>query len=344
MKRIIKKLYKALIKRSGRLRRLVFRLYRAAFSDEQIPNGEYNDVFTEKATFTGFPLDYFSSILLSREERIIELKQTFYRYCHYYLDLDNPKTFNQKINWLKLNYYTKDMSTCVDKYEFKQYIAEHLGEGYTVPVYGVWENENQIDFNSLPERFVLKSTLQSDAKHIILIKDKSSVDMDRLKTVLSSWLSPQNSLVNSFCTAYKFDKPRIIAEEFLEPSNGGIVDYKFYCYNGVCRHFLVCEDRGANTKYTNYDMAFNCLMLSPNSYCPSEPFIPPEHFKEMLSIAAKLAEPFPFVRVDFYDVNGKLYVGELTFYPGGGYNTYCEDWDLKLGSYLKLPEANVSNE
>ena len=146
--------------------------------------------------------------------------------------------------------------------------------------------------------------------------------------MLSNWLQEWN---NYYYQSFEWDskdiKPRIIAEKLLEPSCGEIVDYKFYCYNGKCRHFLICKDRKTKTKYINYDLDFNCIKLSPNSYVADTKFEKNVLFDEMLAMAEKLSKPFPLVRVDFYDVDGKLYVGELTFSPGGGFNTYYEEWD-----------------
>ena len=349
--KVIKNFIKSIIRKSRWLRKIIYKLYPVALpyktSDLEVELIENENFYKKKmfkiprkATYQGHSFEYLNSRILTKEERICELKQVFYKYCGYYLDIDNPKTFNQKIQWLKMYYKDPRMARCVDKAEFKNYIEEQLGEGYTVPLYGVWEKEGLIDFDALPDSFVLKSTLQSDGRHIIVVKDKSMYDMDYLKTVLSSWLIPRNSLRSSYCNAYNHLRTRILAEEMLEPEEGGIDDYKFYCYNGVCRHFLVCKDRGEKTKYINYDLDLNCIKLSPKSYITEEKFDRTPDFDKMLEIAEKLAMPFPFVRVDFYFVNGRIYVGELTFYPGGGYNTYYREWDTQLGQYMELPEAN----
>lgn len=301
---------------------------------------EERTLFTPKALYSGYSVEYLNAKILTKKERACELKRIFYRNVGYYLDLDNPKTFNQKIQWLKLNYSNSDQSRCVDKAEFKNYITEVLGEEYTVPNYGAYENENDINFDVLPNKFVLKSNVQSDARHIILVTDKNKLNIDKVKTILSTWLLKKNNLCSSYCNAYWTVTPKIVVEKFLEAKSGGINDYKFYCYNGKCKHFLICKDRQTKTKYINYDMNFNCIKPSPNSYIEH---IKPEdvgELKKMISLAEKLAAPFPFVRVDFYDLDGKLYVGELTFYPGGGYNTYSREWDEKFGSYLELPNAN----
>ncbi len=270
------------------------------------------------------------------------VEQMAYRVTGRFPDLEHPVGFNEKMQWMRLHYHDPLMTRCVDKCSFKDYIRETVGGQYVVPLYGVWDNVNDIDFDSLPESFVLKSTWGWGDLQNILVRKKEKLDINRAKAVMADWLMPWN---NYYYQSFEWDSkdvpPRIIAEKLLQPSRGGIVDYKFYCFNGVCRYFLVCKDRKTETKYINYDLDFNCLKLSPNSYVTRERFQDPGNFQEMLSLAEKLAKPFPLVRVDFYDVDGKLYVGELTFSPGGGFNTYYDEWDRKIGSWLTLPEANV---
>lgn len=346
MKGFIKNLLKRIFSRFPWLRRFVSRLNGLAngrgkgdtISGIKIKPEERN-LFTSKALYSGYSVEYLNARALTKKERACELKKIFYSKVGYYLDLDNPKTFNQKIQWLKLNYLNPAMPRCVDKAEFKNYIDEQLGKGYTVPNYGAYENENDIDFDALPNKFVLKSNVQSDARHILLITDKTKLDIDKAKTVMATWLLKKNNLCCSYCSAYWNVTPKIVVEEFLDTGSDGINDYKFYCYNGKCRHFLVCKDRQTKTKYINYDMNFNCIKPSPNSYYHEGQCEDIDSIKEMIKLAEKLAAPFPFVRVDFYDVKGKIYVGELTFYPGGGYNSYSREWDEKFGEYLVLPET-----
>lgn len=273
------------------------------------------------------------------------IEQMAYRVTKRFPNLDNPKGFNEKIQWMRFHYHDPLMTKCADKCSFKDYIRETVGEKYVVPLYGVWENVNDIDFDSLPDSFALKSTWGWGDLQNILVTNKKALSYDHAKALLADWLQPWN---NYYYQSFEWDskdiKPRAIAEELLQPSSGEIIDYKFYCYNGVCRHFLVCKDRKTKTKYINYDLNFNCLKLSPNSYVTDKPFEKPDTFEEMLDVAQKLAKPFPLVRVDFYDVDGKLYVGEMTFSPGGGFNTYYDEWDKKLGEFLVLPEPNVPED
>ena len=341
----VKEFFRNGFRKQPRVRRFISRLNHLANSSGSLVadikvTPEEKEFFTPKALYTGYSVEYLNAKCLTKEERACDLKRVFYRNLGYYLDLKNPVTFNQKIQLLKLYYRDPLMVRCVDKAEFKNYIKEQMGEEYVVPYYGAYANENDIDFDTLPDRFVLKSNVQSDAKHILLVKDKKKIDLDKTKTVLSTWLMKKNNLCSSYCNSYWDVTPKIVIEEYLEAKSGGIDDYKFYCYNGTCRHFLVCKDRGDETKYINYDMNFDCILPSPNSYKAEGKCENPDVIRKMIEIAEKLAKPFPFVRVDFYYVDGRMYIGELTFYPGGGYNTYLRKWDERFGSYLQLPEAN----
>lgn len=312
---------------------------------EMANNPSEDPMFTKKATYTGYSVDDLNCRFLTREERACELKQVFYRHCHYYLNLDEPKTFNQKINWLKLYWYHTDFPRAVDKAEFKKYIAEKLGEGYTVPLLGVYEKESQIDFDTLPKRFVLKSTIQSDGRHIIRVTDKDTLDYDRLLTVLSSWLLPRNSLKSSYCCAYNSINPRIIAEEYIEGIGGELYDYKFFCFNGQAKLLYVSSEILRNLSMSFYDLNWNLMPFKRIAYPRITNSIKkPINFEKMIEIAEILAKPFPFVRVDFYETNEeKMYIGEMTFYPAGGYGTFePAEWDLKLGELLELPKANLS--
>lgn len=353
--KMIKKFMRAVIRKNEWLRKIIYKLYGAAFPDEiselrkestiirPATAGE-RSIFTPKATYTGYSIDYLNSKFLTIEERICELKQLFYKHCGYYLDIDDPKTYNQKLQWLKMYYNDPLMERCVDKAEFKRYIEERLGEGYTVPLYGVWDKENLIEFEKLPDSFVLKSTLQSDGKHIIVVKNKANLDMDKLKTVLSSWLLPKNSLCTSYCHAYSRLRPRILAEKYIEGFDDQLIDYKFMCFNGKAEMLFTVTDRKKKMCVNFYDLDWNLLPFT-RVYPNTDYIIPkPKNFQLMLEFANKLAAPFPFVRVDFYESADaeKIYVGELTFYPGGGYESFQPmEWDYKLGEMLHLPERNI---
>ncbi|MBR5318205.1 MAG: glycosyl transferase [Peptococcaceae bacterium] len=353
MKEILKKTVKKIIQKSSRCRKIIYRLYNASFPDNSSPdpvslspkNKKMGVLVSDKVTYSGHSIDYLNSKFLTKEERSRELKRIFYNNCKYYLDLDNPKTFNQKLQWLKLNYYDSKEARCVDKAEFKQYVKEVLGDGYTVPLYGVWDDENQIDFSALPQKFVLKSTVQSDGRHIVVVEDKEQLDIDNLKTIMSSWLLPRNTLCSSYCSAYKNVKPRILAEEYIDALDGGaLLDYKFMCFNGKVEMLFIVADRDKQMCVNFYDLDWNLLPFTRKYPNTSYEIKKPKNFDLMVELAQKLCEPFPFVRVDFYESSDqkKVYVGELTFYPGGGYETFEPlEWDYKLGDLITLPTANI---
>lgn len=313
-----------------------------------IQKGKY--VAREVKVFGGTSYEIlYSSLELEVQEKLQDelIKEATQSNCTALVSLDTtPKypTFIAESAKLTFNYHDPLMTRCVDKCSFKDYIKETVGEKYVVPLYGVWENVNDINFDALPNKFAIKSTWGWGDLQNILVKNKKNLNVHRAKAMLSNWLQEWN---NYYYQSFEWDskdiKPRIIAEMLLEPSSGEIIDYKFYCYHGKCRHFLICKDRKTKIKYINYDLDFNCIKLSPNSYVVDTKFKKNALFDEMLAMAEKLSKPFPLVRVDFYDVDGKLYVGELTFSPGGGFNTYYEEWDNKLGGWLDLNKIPVEN-
>lgn len=278
-----------------------------------------------------------SEMSLFERERC--LKEKFKKQVGYDLDLHNPQTFNAKINWMKLFYRNDLLPRIVDKYEFKNYIKGQLGEGYTVPLLGVWDNVDDIDFDKLPKQFVLKCNAQSEGKFIKIVKNKDELDIDTLKKEMQDWLKPEKTLKTSYCWAYNSVPLKILAEEYIEQIDGQVYDYKFMCFDGEPRWVLACSDRGQNTIYENHDIDWELIVPSPRS-AKQATIKKPAHFDEMQRIATKLAKPFPFVRVDFYEIADKVLLGEMTFYPNGGYNTYYQEWDEKFGSWIKLPKGS----
>lgn len=258
------------------------------------------------------------------------------------LDLSNPQLFTEKLQWYKLYYCHPDMGRIVCKYNFKQYIKEKLGDGYTVPIIGAWTKVEDIPWDTFPKRFVLKSNCQSDGNFIKIIKDKDSVDFDQLKEELEVWLNPRKTLVNSFCKAYWNVTPMILAEEYIEQIDGQVYDYKIFCFDGKPYCAYVATEHFSGDDFKSYPISFYDLnwnrmdvRYGEHALCDVER---PEKFDEMLRIAGKLSEGFPFVRVDFFDVGEKLYVSELTFYPGGGTTPYHpESFDREMGEMFHLP-------
>lgn len=252
-------------------------------------------------------------------------------------DLNNPLTFNEKLQWLKLHDRKSKYTMMVDKYAVKAYIADKIGEQFVIPTIGAWDRFEDIDFDKLPNKFVLKCTHDSGGTYIC--RDKSKFDKSLARKKLS------NSLKNNFYYSgrewpYKNVTPRIIAEQYMEePHNTELRDYKLMCFNGKVRCTFVCTDRSKGLKVTFLDNEWKKLPFERH-YPASQSDIPkPSQFEKMKELAEKLAEGIPFVRVDFYEISGKIYFGELTFYPGGGFEEFNpEKWDRILGDWLILPE------
>lgn len=234
------------------------------------------------------------------------------------LDLENPKTFSEKTNWLKLNARMPLMQKCADKYDVREYIAEKGYADCLNKIYGVYSKVKDINLEELPDRFVLKAAHGSHMN--IFVEDKSSLNWRQSKMMLNSWLH-QNIYWSGREWVYKDQPKRIIAEEFLQESTGELRDFKFFCFNGEPKYWEVDGDRYTPTQYRNYyDLDHNLLPMHDDvlSRELEQPPLDREDYERMIKIARDLAEPFQFVRVDFYLVDGKIYVGELTFFDNGG--------------------------
>ncbi len=254
-------------------------------------------------------------------------------------DLEHPRSMNEKIFWMKLNYHDPLVTTCCDKFAVKDYVTEHLGQGFVVPTIASWENPDDIDFDSLPDQFVLKVNWSSG--YNIIVKDKSQLDRQEALEKLRHWMQPQqNSYYQTFNWGYKNMKPIVYAETYMEQVDGQLYDYKFYCCNGQVKFLFIATDRhtGGKLTYTFFDRDFCPLPFTYGGRSQAANLEKPQLFEEMIRCAEILSKPFPFVRVDFYETQGKLFVGEMTFYSGGGILPFDPvEWDYKLGEYIPLP-------
>ena len=252
------------------------------------------------------------------------------------LNIDNPQTYSEKLQWIKLYDRNPLYTKLVDKYEVKKYIAEKIGLEYIIPTLGVWNHFDEIDFDKLPNQFVLKCT--HDSGGLVICKDKRALDYFKAKRVI------EKSLKRSFYESsrewpYKNVKPRIIAETYMEDSNTkDLRDYKFFAFNGAVKALFIATDRQKDdTKFDFFDMNFNHLDLRnghPNADKTPEA---PKNLKKMEELAGKLSKGMPQVRVDFYEVDGKVYFGEMTFFHWSGLTPFePELWDYKFGSWIDL--------
>lgn len=253
------------------------------------------------------------------------------------LNINNPATFNEKLQWLKLYNRKPEMTTMVDKYAVKEYITEKIGEEYVIPTLGVWDRFDEIDFSSLPDQFVLKCT--HDSGGIVICRDKSKLDKFAAKKKI------ERSLKNNYYTKtkewpYKNVKPRIIAEKFIEDETGGLVDYKFFCFDGVVDSVMICLDRHiGDPKFYFFDEDWNLKRLNiRGKEAPADFTVrKPDCIDEMFAIAKRLSVGHPFVRVDLYECSGKIYFGELTFYPDSGFDSnLLSETDVYFGKLLNL--------
>ena len=272
------------------------------------------------------------------------LRKKFKVFAGYELNLDNPVTYGEKLQWLKLHDRKDIYSTMVDKYRAKEFVSEKIGGEYVVPLLGVWDDPEDIDFDSLPDRFVLKCNHNS-GKGMCICRDKEKLNIEKVKSELRKGLD-ENYYLYSREWPYKNVKPRIIAEEYLESTeirseqDKFLTDYKFFCFNGEPKIMYLSKDNSDVPRTDFFDMDFNHLemrMKDPNSDVPPEK---PADFELMKRMAAVLSEGIPHLRVDFYSVNGQVYVGEMTFYHNGGFGRiYPEKWEKILGDWIVLPNS-----
>lgn len=283
---------------------------------------------------------------LSAFEKIAPIvPDKLYLHIKYYLrmgkrlHLRNPQTFNEKLQWLKL-YGRRPIDTILsDKYAVKKYISEMIGAQYVIPLLGVWDKFDDIDFDKLPNQFVLKCT--HDSGGIVICKDKNDFDINAARDKINKGMK-HNFYVYSREKAYKDIPRRIIAEEYREDSvTKELRDYKFFCFDGEPKLLFVASERqkaGEETKFDFFDMDYNHMPFT-NGH-PNATDLPerPSKFEEMKKLAAILSKDIPLVRVDLYEVNGQVYFGEMTYSHWGGMTPFePEEWDYKLGSWIKLP-------
>ena len=276
---------------------------------------------------------------ITRKEKLYLLSKYYKERTGKSLNIKNPKTFSEKIQWLKMNYHNPLITICSDKYLVRDYIKEKIGNEYLIPQLGVWDKPEDIDFDRLPTQFVLKVNWGSGQN--IIVTDKSKLDIKEAKEKLSNWLLPQqNNYYRGIEWAYKNIQPKIIAEKYLENAEQ-ILDYKFMCYNGICKNMFVCSNRRTSLNVDFFDTKYNHLPFKRKFENALIEPKKPKYFDKMIELSETLAKPFPFVRVDWYEHNDKIYFGELTFYPGNGMEKFePQEWDLKLGSLLNLKQKD----
>lgn len=275
------------------------------------------------------------------------LKIRYRAECGKKLRLKNPVTFNEKLQWLKLYNRKPEYTMMADKYGVRKYVADTVGEKYLVPLIGVWNRVEEIDFSDLPDRFVLKCT--HDSGGLVICRDKSKLDMAAAKMILNRSLQK-----NHYYTArewpYKNIVPRIIGEVYLDdrPADQYPDDttpvlnvYKIFCFHGMPKFLVYTVDRGEDVRYDYFDMDFNRIDMSAGYEKAGYTIVKPLNFEKMKSVAARLAQGICHVRVDLHNISGTIYFNEMTFFNWAGYQPFIpEKWDELLGSWLDLPEKS----
>lgn len=260
---------------------------------------------------------------------------------HKKLNLKNPQTYNEKLQWMKLYDRNPLYNQLVDKYDVRSFITERIGEEYLIPAYGVWDKFEDIDFDSMPDEFVLKCT--HDSGSVYICHDKSKIDMPWLQKRFNEALKG-NQYHGGREWAYKDVKPRIVAEKFMVDDSGiGLKDYKFFCFNGEVKAMFIATERnipGEDVKFDFFDENFQHMPFKHGHENAKVTPKKPEGFEEMKEIAKKLSEGLRQVRVDLYNINGKIYFGEMTFYHHCGFVPFDpEEWDYTFGSWIDLTEG-----
>lgn len=259
------------------------------------------------------------------------------------LNLQKPETYNEKIQWLKLYDRKPEYTKLVDKYEVKKIVSEKIGEEYVIPLLGVYNSFDEIDFEKLPNQFVIKCT--HDCGGIVICKDKKMFNKDEAKRFINKHLKTNYYYMHREWP-YKNVIPRIIIEKYIvDESNVELKDYKFFCFNGEPKMLFIAVDRPYDTKFNFYDMNFKKLPFMQHYKNFDRVAEKPKGFEKMIELARVLSKDIPHIRVDFYNVNGQVYFGELTLYHFSGFEKFePEEYDKFLGDEIKLPITNEGDK
>jgi hypothetical protein len=270
---------------------------------------------------------------------IAKIPDKMFIYLQYYqtkkkfLNLRNPQTYSEKLQWIKINGNLLAYQDYADKYKVRDYIAKTVGEKYLIPIYGCWDTFEDIPFELFPEKFALKDTHGSGNNFICT--DKSKIDMDKLRKDVNRWLQ-ENFYYTQREIQYKYIKPRLICEKYIEDETGELRDYKLTCSNGQIDFIEVHSNRSVNHTVLLTDgnwvpLEYKTIMPIPDPILPK-----PDNYDELMTVTKKLAKDFPFVRIDLYIVEGQIYFGELTFTPGDGTFPFVGQSDLGIGQLIDL--------
>lgn len=280
---------------------------------------------------------------LHRFSHLIKSDKKYYRWQYLLLkgkklNIDNPVTFNEKLQWLKLNDRKPVYTNMVDKFAVKNFVANAIGSKYVIPLLGVWDKPEDIQYDKLPNQFVLKATHGGGGLDVIICKDKSTIDKEMINKQMHKSMSADYWIMREW--PYKNVPRKIIAEELLKSEMGDLWDYKVMCFNGKPELIQIHKGRFTHQTQDIYDTNWNKMKISQPGYpCTEDEIERPKQLDEMLELSAKLSAGIPQIRVDWYISNGKLYFGELTFFDAAGYADWePEEWNYKLGALIVLPK------
>lgn len=280
---------------------------------------------------------------MTDQQQLELLGAEYERLVGHKLDWKNLRTYTEKMQYEKFYHVTNEKADLSDKYKVRAWVADRIGEKYLIPLYGVWDKFSDINFDNLPDSFVLKTNHGSGS--VIVVKDKKKLNKFVAKLKFTDWLHTDYGYKNGFEKHYSLIKPNIIAEAFIDSGKTDLQDYKFLCFGGKPYYCWVDTGRFTDHKRDVFDLNWELQSWNQASYGHSdEPITKPDNFDEMVDIATKLCKGFEHVRVDLYNVNGRIYFGEMTFTNGGGLDRIIpEEYDLMLGNMWNL-DTNKYNE
>lgn len=266
------------------------------------------------------------------------LEKRYEKLCGVKMDINSPKTYSEKIQWLKLYDNNPLRTHLTDKVEVRKWIQEMIGDEYLIPVYGVYDTPDEIEWDKLPNQFVIKTNHSSGWN--IVVKEKKELNLDKTKKKLKNWLKHDYAFWTEYEPHYSGIQPKILIEKYMEDMSGNLTDYKFLCFSGKPMFVWVDLDRFGNHKRNVYDLDWNLQPWSQFTYGINENVrkTPPENFEDMCHVANKLCEGFRHVRVDLYNVDGKVYFGEMTFTNGSGFERlYPLEYEKIIGDLIEIP-------
>ena len=301
--------------------------------------------------------NFFETILNPRQVALVFMvktskwwkDETYVQILHWLrigkkMDLKNPKTYNEKCNWMKLHYHHPLFTKMVDKYEAKKIVAEKIGEEHVVKCYGVWNHFDEIDFNKLPKQFVLKCT--HDSGSVCVVKDKETMDKDAIRMKMEKGLK-RYYFLQERGWPYKDVKPRILAEEYI-PSLGKpeSIEWKLSCFDGEVKFSTRCGGIAHQAlklrSNDHYDRSWNRMEWYAYYEPTDQDYPKPPFIEELIKYSEQLSQGIPYLRVDWYVVDNKIFFGEFTFYTWAGFCKFIpEEWNNTLGNWITLPEANA---